>query len=370
MNGPVSSAQALVRLRGVSKAFGRETAVHPLDLDIHDQELLALLGPSGCGKTTLLRIIGGFESPTTGTVHIGGEDMAGMPPNRRPVNMVFQSYAIFPHMTVHENVAYGLKVTGVGKEETEERVGQMLDLVHLDRFRDRLPDQLSGGQRQRVALARSLVKRPRLLLLDEPLSALDASLRSLMQEELVNIHRKVGITFVMVTHDQDEALSIASRVVVMNQGLVIQDDTPTNIYEFPASRFVAGFMGTMNLFEARLETADGKSVTVREDSLGRLTVPTHTPVDPKKHERIGLAVRPEKIGVFETEPDRKDLNVYRAVVRNLSYHGNESRLRIELDNGAAVLASVPNDRRGEESYAEGERIWVGWLATDFLVLTE
>jgi len=370
MTEKAKGGDVLVRIEGVSKRFGKEVALTPIDLEIRNGELLALLGPSGCGKTTLLRIIGGFEAATEGRVLIDGEDMTGISPNRRPVNMVFQSYAIFPHMTVQENVEYGLKVTGVGKEESERRATEMLDMVQLGAMSGRLPDQLSGGQRQRVALARALVKRPRLLLLDEPLSALDANLRALMQEELVNIQRKVGITFVMVTHDQDEALSIASRVVVMNKGTICQDGAPSEIYEYPTSRFVAGFMGTMNLYEAEAKGAGGGLLTVSEPRLGEIVVPTRAPVDPAAHPRIGLAVRPEKVGVWESEPDEPGLKSYPGTIRSVQYHGNESRLRLELDCGAEVLASIANDRRGEESWEPGERAWVGWLPTDCLVLTE
>ncbi len=374
MNGmkPTAGAKSLVQIRGVSKRFGNVTALDTIDLEIYDQEFLALLGPSGCGKTTLLRIIGGFEAPTTGSVHIAGEDMTGFSPNRRPVNMVFQSYAIFPHMTVHENIAYGLKVTGVNKTEINSRVQEILDLVQLPGMGERMPDQLSGGQRQRVALARALIKRPTLLLLDEPLSALDANLRIIMQEELVKIQKKVGITFVIVTHDQDEALSIASRIVVMNEGRICQDSTPTGVYEYPSSRFVAGFIGSMNLFESEIEapSPSNATVTVTEKNLGKLAIPVQKDRDLSKHSRIGLAVRPEKIWVYEKKPEEKDLLVYPATVTNLSYHGNESQLHLNLDNGASLVASVTNNRRGEESYEIGEKVWACWLPTDFLLLTE
>ncbi len=362
----------LIEIRGLSKKFGGVTAVETLDLDIHDQEFLALLGPSGCGKTTLLRMIGGFEQPTTGTISLEGKDMTGIAPNHRPVNMVFQSYAIFPHMTVAQNVGYGLKVTGVPKAETAERVREMLDLVQLGEMAGRLPDQLSGGQRQRVALARALVKRPTLLLLDEPLSALDANLREIMQVELVRIQKKVGITFIIVTHDQDEALSIASRIVVMNRGRICQDATPTDLYEYPGSRFVAGFIGSMNLFEVSLLSAGRDQVTVSDERLGELTVPVPGGVRDgvAPGQSIGLAVRPEKIGVFESRPGDDALLAHRAQVTNVAYHGNESHVRARLENGAEVVALVPNTRRGEEDYSVGEDVWVGWLPTDFLVLFE
>ena len=261
-----SSKKPIISFRNIVKAFGTTRAVDDVSLDIHQGEFFALLGPSGCGKTTLLRMLAGFEVPTEGQVLIDGQDMGATPPNKRPVNMVFQSYAVFPHMTVAQNVAYGLKIDGVTQSERETRVKEALDLVQLGQLSERKPDQLSGGQRQRVALARALVKKPKVLLLDEPLSALDAKLREAMRFELSQLQQKVGITFIMVTHDQDEALAIASRIAVMHKGAIAQLGTPADLYEFPASRFVADFIGSVNTFEGTLtkDSADEAEVSCPE----------------------------------------------------------------------------------------------------------
>ncbi|MDP6951714.1 MAG: ABC transporter ATP-binding protein, partial [Alphaproteobacteria bacterium] len=241
---------AALSLGGISKRFGEHFAVADVDLSVADGELFALLGPSACGKTTLLRLVAGLEEPDSGTIHVGGEEMVGVAANRRPVNMVFQSYALFPHMSVADNVAYGLRVAGMARNETAARVAEALSLVRLDGLENRRPDTLSGGQRQRVALARALVKRPQVLLLDEPLSALDAKLRDEMGQELVRLQKALGIAFVLVTHDQDEALSMADRVAVMNHGRICQVATPADLYEKPESRFVAEFLGAANILEA------------------------------------------------------------------------------------------------------------------------
>ena len=259
----MTDRQPIIEFRNVVKQFGETVlAVNDVSLQINEGEFFALLGPSGCGKTTLLRMLAGFETPTAGELLIDGEDLSGVPPNKRPVNMVFQSYAVFPHMSVFDNVAYGLKVSGVAKSEIRTRVLEALELVQLGGYDKRNPDQLSGGQRQRVALARALVKRPRVLLLDEPLSALDAKLREAMQLELVKLQHTVGITFVIVTHDQHEALSMADRIAVMSDGRVRQLAPPNDLYEYPNCRFVADFIGKMNLFEARVENSDGETLRV------------------------------------------------------------------------------------------------------------
>ena len=250
--GTKSAAKPIISYRNVSKRWGSTLAVDNVSLDIEPGEFFALLGPSGCGKTTLLRMLAGLEVPSEGQVLIDGQDMDDIPPNKRAVNMVFQSYAVFPHMTVADNVAYGLKIDRVPQQQRDARVQEALDLVQLGHLAERMPDQLSGGQRQRVALARALIKKPKVLLLDEPLSALDAKLREAMRFELSQLQQKVGITFIMVTHDQDEALAIASRIAVMNKGSIAQIGTPSDLYEFPSSRFVADFIGSVNLFEGTL----------------------------------------------------------------------------------------------------------------------
>ncbi|MEC8283171.1 MAG: ABC transporter ATP-binding protein, partial [SAR324 cluster bacterium] len=262
----------ILQIKQVVKSFGNVHAVNGVNLNIHEGEFFALLGPSGCGKTTLLRMLAGFEFPSEGSIKIDGKETRDIPPNQRPVNMVFQSYAVFPHMTVFENVAYGLKVAKTPLAEVRERVRDALALVKLDGYDLRKPDQLSGGQRQRVALARALVKRPRVLLLDEPLSALDAKLREAMQLELVKLQKAVGITFVIVTHDQDEALSMADRIAVMENGVVRQVAPPGELYESPNCRFVADFIGRMNLFSGIVEDhEDGSVINVKTELLGKLT---------------------------------------------------------------------------------------------------
>src|SRR4051794_24811934 len=290
----MTMTEPIVSIRNVSKKFpGGVTAVDDVSIDIAENEFFALLGPSGCGKTTLLRMISGLETPTSGEIVIGGEDMALTPPNKRPTNMVFQSYAVFPHMTVAENVAYGLKVTGVPREETKRRVAEALDMVKLTSLAERRPDQMSGGQRQRVALARALVKRPKVLLLDEPLSALDAKLREEMRLELTRLQENVGITFIIVTHDQDEALSMASRIAVMDRGAVKQIATPSELYEHPATRFVADFIGKVNLIDASVvETSPGRLVCAAK-GLGNIELP----VERSCSGNIAVAVRPEKLKI-------------------------------------------------------------------------
>jgi ABC-type Fe3+/spermidine/putrescine transport system ATPase subunit len=289
--------------------------------------------------------------------------MQGVDPNRRPVNMVFQSYAVFPHMKVFDNVAYGLKVTGVAKDEIRQRVDEALALVQLDGLGDREPDQLSGGQRQRVALARALVKRPRVLLLDEPLSALDAKLRAAMQLELVRLQKTVGITFIIVTHDQDEALSMADRVAVMEAGKVRQIAPPNVLYEYPSSRFVADFIGKMNLFEGQVGSSAGGVLEVSISGLGRLQVPH----DGQASGAIGIAIRPEKLRVTAQPPTQPCIR-FAAVLDNVAYHGGESHMFFTTDSGAQLTATVQNATRTEAPLESGARVWVSWIPGDTLVL--
>jgi spermidine/putrescine ABC transporter ATP-binding subunit len=362
----MSGTPPIITVRNVSRLFpGGVLALDGVSLDIAEGEFFALLGPSGCGKTTLLRILAGLDFPTDGDVRIGGEDMDGVPPNRRPVNMVFQSYAVFPHMSVADNVAYGLRVTGTGRSETAARVRQALELVRLEDYGARKPHHLSGGQRQRVALARALVKRPQVLLLDEPLSALDAKLREAMQLELVRLQETVGITFVIVTHDQREALSVADRIAVMRDGRILQLGTPTDVYEAPRSRFVAEFIGTMNLFEATALSFEKGRLTAFVNGLGSLEVPCAA--DPGTD--IGLAVRPEKLQILDAPPDEDHLGV-EATVERTAYHGNESRIFLRTDQGIPLEIDVRwNTRDGGTAPARG-RVWVGWRREDTLVLSE
>ena len=358
--------RAIVSIQNVSKHFGKIAAVDDVSLEIGEGEFFALLGPSGCGKTTLLRMLAGFEIPTSGRIVIDGQEMEGIDPNRRPVNMVFQSYAVFPHMTVADNVGYGLKVTGVPRAKIEERVKEALALVKLTGFERRMPNQLSGGQRQRVALARALIKRPKVLLLDEPLSALDAKLREAMQLELVRLKNLVGITFIIVTHDQDEALSMANRIAVMDRGRVAQVASPAELYEFPNSRFVADFIGKINLLEARVAGMERGRLLADAAGVGRVAVPFAGTA----HSDIGLAVRPEKVRLERSEPMDGRLKL-RGRVKEIAYYGDESHVFIEDGAGLVLTANIPNDARTMQGpVAVGDEVWASWAPADTLVLTE
>ncbi len=356
----------IISIRNVSKRFGAVTAVDNVSLDIAEGEFFALLGPSGCGKTTLLRMLAGFETVTEGEIAIAGEPMLGVDPNRRPVNMVFQSYAVFPHMTVERNVGYGLRVTGVPAAEIVSRVRDALALVKLEGFAKRMPSQLSGGQRQRVALSRALIKRPKVLLLDEPLSALDAKLREAMQIELVRLQQSVGITFVIVTHDQNEALSMANRIAVMEAGRVQQVAPPAELYEYPNCRFVADFIGKMNLFQGRVIGVENGLLALDVESLGRIAVPHAGDASGE----IGIAVRPEKIRLDRVEP-AKDRIRLRGRVSEFAYYGDESHVYLENATGITIAANVANSARSATpTITVGEELWVSWEPADTLVLTK
>ncbi|MFO0994713.1 MAG: ABC transporter ATP-binding protein [Hyphomicrobiales bacterium] len=358
----------IVSIRNVTKSFpGGVKAVDNVSFDIAQNEFFALLGPSGCGKTTLLRMISGLETPTGGEIIIGGEDMALTPPNKRPTNMVFQSYAVFPHMTVADNVAYGLKVTGVPRDETKRRVAEALEMVKLTALADRKPDQMSGGQRQRVALARALVKRPKVLLLDEPLSALDAKLRDEMRLELTRLQENVGITFIIVTHDQDEALSMASRIAVMDRGAVRQIATPSELYEHPSSRFVADFIGKVNLIEAQVISNTSGSLVCEVKGLGRIELPVSSPSAGK----IAIAVRPEKLKIGASEPLAANVIKARGKVRDVAYYGDTSHVVVAVENGPDLSVNVQNESRlGGAGVERGQVVWLHWSPNDSLVLTE
>ncbi|MGE4250161.1 MAG: ABC transporter ATP-binding protein [Parvibaculaceae bacterium] len=361
-------AEAIVSLRNVTKMFpGGVKAVDDISFDIAQNEFFALLGPSGCGKTTLLRMISGLETPTSGQIVIGGEDMALTPPNKRPTNMVFQSYAVFPHMTVADNVAYGLKVTGVPAEETKRRVGEALEMVKLTHLAARKPDQMSGGQRQRVALARALVKRPKVLLLDEPLSALDAKLRDEMRLELTRLQENVGITFIIVTHDQDEALSMASRIAVMDKGAVQQIATPSELYEQPASRFVADFIGKVNLINAQVVSSAAKKIVCDARGLGKIELPH----EGKASGTIAIAVRPEKLKISEGQPKAAKAIKAEGKVRDVAYYGDTSHVVVRCNDDLELSVNVQNDTRAGGSGVErGQKVWIHWAPEDTLVLTE
>ena len=356
----------IVSIRNITKRFPGVIAVDDVNVDIKENEFFALLGPSGCGKTTLLRMIAGFETPSDGQIIIDGEDMAATPPNERPVNMVFQSYAVFPHMTVSDNVAYGLKVTGTPSDEIGPRVKEALEMVQLDHLGERKPDQLSGGQRQRVALARALVKRPKVLLLDEPLSALDAKLRESMQLELARLQQTVGITFIIVTHDQDEALSMADRIAVMDAGAVAQIATPEELYEKPNSKFVADFIGKVNLFEGEVTGARGKAINVQVAGVGKFAVP----YDEKASGAISLAVRPEKIRLSKTKPKGAKIAVHGRIA-DWAYYGDVSHMYIETDAGLRIAVNIQNESRETVDNVDlGDTVWLTWRPEDTLPLSE
>ncbi|CAM8629746.1 polyamine ABC transporter ATP-binding protein [Rhodoferax sp. TBRC 17660] len=327
------------------KRFDEAVAVDEVSLSIAQGEIFALLGSSGCGKSTLLRMLAGFESPTSGRILLGGQDVAKLAPYDRPINMMFQSYALFPHLDIWENVAFGLKREGLPKDEIKQRVGEMLDLVQLGAYAKRKPHQLSGGQQQRVALARSLAKRPKLLLLDEPLGALDKKLREQTQFELVNIIEKVGVTCVMVTHDQEEAMTMASRIAVMSKGRVLQVGTPEEVYEHPANRFVAGFIGNVNVFEGRL-SVDEVDRCAAVTGIGEIQV-GHG-VSGTLNMPVGIAVRPEKIEISKTRP-AVNVNVFTGKVKEIAYFGSYNTFIVIATDGTRVKITEANTSRQDLS---------------------
>ena len=351
-----------VRLAGITKRFGEFVAVDDLNLNIYEGEFFSLLGPSGCGKTTTLRMIAGFEEPTQGEISVAGEEVQGVPPYRRPVNTVFQSYAIFPHLNVFDNVAFGLRRAKVPKDEVASRVADACEMVQLTGFEKRRPGMLSGGQQQRVALARALVNRPKVLLLDEPLGALDLKLRKEMQLELKSLQEEVGITFVYVTHDQEEALTMSDRIAVMNEGKVQQLAGPTTLYETPANRFVAGFIGQTNVFSGTVEVADGDKVTLRTREGLRVEAVAREQGVPKEGEEVDAAVRPEKVRFGESGD-----NVCAAEVKQVVYLGASTQYIVELEGGGKLVLYQQNafDAAGP---SEGDGVSVSWDAQNCLVL--
>lgn len=362
-------AEPFIKVRGVTKKFGSFTAVDNVDLDIYQGELFCLLGGSGCGKSTLLRMLSGFEQTTSGTISIDGIDMSGVPPYERPTNMMFQSYALFPHMTVEKNVGYGLVQSKVPKNEIKERVDDILALVELQDFKHRKPHQLSGGQSQRVALARALVKQPKVLLLDEPLGALDKKLREQTQFELMNIQEKVGITFVVVTHDQEEAMTLSTRIAVMDEGRFAQIGTPTEIYEFPESRFVAGFIGSANSFEGRVTEESADHVTVKTD-VCEFFIDHGMSI--KEGSKAWVALRPEKIHMSKEPPETPGPNQLQGMVDDIGYLGDVSIYKIRLDNNEIIDVTAhnmtrPKDRTHRISWEE--RVYMTWDASSGVVLT-
>jgi putrescine transport system ATP-binding protein len=354
---------ALVRFEQVSKRFGDVAAVDALTLDIRQGEFFALLGPSGCGKTTLLRLLAGFEAPNEGRILLDGEDIGGVPPHHRPVNMMFQSYALFPHLTVEGNIGFGLRQEKVGRRERRERVAEMLALVKLQGFGKRRVGQLSGGERQRVALARSLIKRPRVLLLDEPLAALDKKLRAETQFELMELQRNLGTTFVIVTHDQEEAMIVSDRIAVMNQGRLVQVAEPAEIYERPNSRWAADFLGEMTLIEGYLNE-DGILATW----LGPLRVGAGTA---KTNDKVWLALRPEKLHMSAERPVADGLNTAAGIVFEVGYRGDVSLYKVQLaDRSLMKVALVNTSARGKAQFAIKDVVWLSWPHDAGVLLTD
>ena len=366
-----TKAEPFIRIENVTKKFSDFVAVNNVSLDIYKGELFALLGGSGCGKTTLLRMLSGFESPTEGRVWIDGQDMTNVPPYERPVNMMFQSYALFPHMTVEQNVGYGLKHEKWTDAQRKDRVKQMLDLVQLSQFGGRKPHQLSGGQRQRVALARALARQPKVLLLDEPLGALDKKLREHTQFEIMNIQEKTGITFVVVTHDQEEAMTLSTRIAVMDKGLIRQTGTPTEIYEFPKNRFVADFIGSINQFAGTVKSVTkDKAIIACADWAGEIIVDRDATIDVGQN--VSVAVRPEKIAINKKKPV-KDVNTVEGKVLDLGYFGKDSLYRVKLPSSALVRVNRVNDQRGRETerVAQWEdKVWLSFETSAAILLKE
>jgi len=364
-----SSAKPLLRFDGIGKRFGNVVAVDRVSLDIYEGEFFSLLGPSGSGKSTLLRILAGFEQPSEGRLLLDGEDIADVPPHRRPVNMMFQSYALFPHFTVAGNVAFGLKQEPLPASEIKARTRDILAMVQLEEYAERKPHQLSGGQRQRVALARALVKRPRLLLLDEPLSALDRKLREETRFELTALQRRLGLTFIMVTHDQDEAMALSDRIGVMNRGGLVQVASPKEIYEQPNSRWVAGFVGDVNLIEAQVSGLEAGATVL--ESVGGARLRVAQTIDASPGAMLWIAVRPEKILVSNDAPSAADENGLSGVVQDVGYLGDISVYKVRTDSGLVLKAAVANRRRLlDQAVNRGDRVWLRWAADAGVVLTQ
>ena len=357
-----------LRIEGVRKEFDGFVAVDDVTLDIRKGEIFALLGGSGSGKSTLLRCLAGFERPTKGKILLDGELMNDLPPYERPINMMFQSYALFPHMTVEQNIAFGLKQDGLSKDAIRKRVGEMLELVQLGKLSKRKPHQLSGGQQQRVALARSLAKGPKMLLLDEPMGALDKKLRSRMQLELVNIIESSGVTCVMVTHDQEEAMTMATRIALMDQGWIQQVGKPDEIYEQPANRFAAEFIGSVNLIDAVIDKDEPDFVTLNTPAFPAPVYIGHG-ITGFEGQPVSFALRPEKIGIGKDEPDQAH-NKAHGVIEDIAYFGSHSVYHVRLPSGVKLMANFANQQRwASDALTWGDSVWLWWADNDGVVLT-
>lgn len=366
-----AAGEPLLRIEGVVKTFGTFRAVDGVSLDINAGEFFALLGPSGCGKTTLLRMLAGFEAPDEGRILLGGKDIAQALPHERPINMMFQNYALFPHLSVRDNIAFGLKRAGMARADIAMRVAEMVALVKLDGLEKRKPDQLSGGQRQRVALARALARRPQLLLLDEPLAALDKKLRENTQGELMELQRRLGMTFIIVTHDQEEAMTMADRIGVMNAGKLAQVAGPRELYEAPRSRWIAEFVGDINLFDAESKLRDGHRLVIGTRDAGTLVVAE--PRQPVGESRFSVAIRPEKVKLSRRGPvseagHETAINRLDGVIADSCYLGGTTTYKVKLDSGGMVQASMVNSARIDvDAYSVGQHV-VAWFTPDDCVV--
>ena len=361
-------AEPFLSIQHVKKSFGDLTVVQDFNLDAAPGEFVSFLGPSGCGKTTVLRMVAGFEEPTAGRIVIGGKDVTNLKPNQRNIGMVFQAYALFPNLTVAQNIGFGLRVAGMPKADQDKRVAEMLNIIKLPQLGDRYPFQLSGGQQQRVALARSLAKGPKLLLLDEPMGALDKKLRSKMQLELVDIIEKSGVTCVMVTHDQEEAMTMATRIALMDAGRIRQVGTPDEIYESPTSRFAAEFIGSINMFDGRIDEDKADYITIQSPSL---LVPIYVGhgVSGYEGQEVGYGVRPEKMVISKDEPEQP-YNKARGKIEDIAYFGSHSVFHVRLPSGYKVMANFANQQRwASEGMTWGDEVWVSWGDNEGVVLT-
>ena len=364
------SEPPFIQIDSITKRFGNTAAVDNVSLESYRGELFTILGGSGCGKSTLLRMLAGFETPDSGRILIDGVDITDLPAYDRPLNMMFQSYAVFPHMSVEKNIAYGLKKEKLPAAQINSRVTEMLQLVQLEEFAKRKPDQLSGGQRQRVALARALAKRPKVLLLDEPLAAIDKKLREETQFELMNLQDQLGTTFFVVTHDQEEAMTLATRIAVMRDGRFIQTGTPSEVYEYPCNHYVADFFGNINIFDATVLHSNDDTVTVELDKTGtRLDAPHHSPL--QAGQRIRIGIRPEKLLISTQAPEQENFTVTRGVVEDLAYYGNHCVYRVRAPSGRVIQVNSQNYRRSAELLLEwDDEVYLSWDTSCSVVLTE